>query len=952
MTMLLITPFAEHRSYVIKYAGKWPHCSNIQCFAGHTLAEMQSACDRFSQCTGFTFLQDATFGDGCLKDCGGLEYGGYGEGDSDYHVKIVGPVQDHESNTLRQSAIPTPSGVERKIFRATLATSDAGVGTFGGDSFTRIKSDQTSQSAGPLSVATSTHQYSLWHVGKRPPCSNIQCLAGRMLDEMESACHGTEKCTGFTFTRNATRGGGCLKACSTVHTSSADASTASEDYWPDLWVSASFNLGELHSKPHSPRHSSVPPPAMYRIKYPGKWPHCENIRCHSSVSILEMQTECDQEWDCNGFSFDQNGTLGSVSDGALRSGCLKSCAGRQYGGFGAGDADYWAPSDDEVAVPSGQTAARDAPRSNKYRRKYVSMWPHCSNIQCLAEQTLEEMQSDCDRVEQCTGFTFMHNVTFGEGCLKDCGGREYGGYGEGDSDYWSKPPVRLVLNQLPDRPIDPRLLAPTTTPLPAMFAGAWVAWKQRPPTRSDYPVARKLHKRDCARELDRIRPWQWENFWNSEHWMCAEAFQGEMFTLTAFILLNGVRMDGAPANIRDFPLLWFQNGHALTSTFGAPASITLQSAATGIALSVFVSDPTFADLHHDTGVSMLLLLRPPRVQALPGWPEMFDRHTTGELPKGAWWVDEWLCPALGLTIGGVLHLGGYDASEYFEKYSPHSVAFVEMQEQMVRKMKENLGHLPMVKLIHGAVTDKMASEQSSCEFYVTNNMISSSLQPPAEVMLAVDPGQRMTYKGRSHCFTLDWLVTNEELQAYNFLVMDIEGSELLALQGGVEYLKTTVHAVELEASFRQRQQGAPTKPQLDLFLWENGFVSIRAEIGLEQWGDVVYLNWRRLGLASAPTCSSYVTKVVISLVAESLGTDVAGLFSSSGSAETAICTMMTLSANYNVLKSELFPQQFGVAADRELETRIRSLDGDFNKQGEAFVRSLSRIMERTRSSGV
>jgi hypothetical protein len=96
IAMLFRMPTAERRPYVTKLVGKWPHCSNIQCLAGRTLAEMQSACDAAELCSGFSFTQNASVGDGCLKDCGVREYGGYGKGDSDYWTLQSG-VSDSES---------------------------------------------------------------------------------------------------------------------------------------------------------------------------------------------------------------------------------------------------------------------------------------------------------------------------------------------------------------------------------------------------------------------------------------------------------------------------------------------------------------------------------------------------------------------------------------------------------------------------------------------------------------------------------------------------------------------------------------------------------------------------------------------------------------------------------------------------------------------------------------
>jgi hypothetical protein len=85
---LLLRLSVARREYETKYAGKWPDCSNIQCFDQSTLAEMQASCDGFTQCTGFTFLQDAV-GNGCLKQCGQELGTGYDEGPYAYWAPVT-----------------------------------------------------------------------------------------------------------------------------------------------------------------------------------------------------------------------------------------------------------------------------------------------------------------------------------------------------------------------------------------------------------------------------------------------------------------------------------------------------------------------------------------------------------------------------------------------------------------------------------------------------------------------------------------------------------------------------------------------------------------------------------------------------------------------------------------------------------------------------------------------
>ena len=45
----------------------------------------------------------------------------------------------------------------------------------------------------------------------------------------------------------------------------------------------------------------------------------------------------------------------------------------------------------------------------------------------------------CERSSRCSGFSFdTYRSSYGYGCLKDCRGGEFGGYGRGRYDYWVK----------------------------------------------------------------------------------------------------------------------------------------------------------------------------------------------------------------------------------------------------------------------------------------------------------------------------------------------------------------------------------------------------------------------------------------------------------------------------------------------------------------------------------
>ena len=70
-------------------------------------------------------------------------------------------------------------------------------------------------------------------------------------------------------------------------------------------------------------------------------------------------------------------------------------------------------------------------------KKYTAKWPNCENIMCVtgSKRTLE---IECEKRGKCSGFSFPSGKSNGGGCLKNCEGGEFGGYGSGSHDYWVK----------------------------------------------------------------------------------------------------------------------------------------------------------------------------------------------------------------------------------------------------------------------------------------------------------------------------------------------------------------------------------------------------------------------------------------------------------------------------------------------------------------------------------
>src|SRR5690606_3026296 len=138
------------------------------------------------------------------------------------------------------------------------------------------------------------------------------------------------------------------------------------------------------------------------------------------------------------------------------------------------------------------------------------------------------------------------------------------------------------------------------------------------------------------------------------------------------------------------------------------------------------------------------------------------------------------------------HIG--EEAEAYHRCGITQVAWIEANPELIAPLEAHLagyGH----RVIQALVSDCDAQYR---HFYVTNNKQSSSL---LELKKHQEHYPQITVEHSVPLFTrsLDSLAKEFALQGYNFLNLDIQGAELLALRGArtllseVEYIYTEVN---------------------------------------------------------------------------------------------------------------------------------------------------------------
>lgn len=191
-----------------------------------------------------------------------------------------------------------------------------------------------------------------------------------------------------------------------------------------------------------------------------------------------------------------------------------------------------------------------------------------------------------------------------------------------------------------------------------------------------------------------------------------------------------------------------------------------------------------------------------------------------------------------LQITGILHVGAHtgEEAESYQHCGVNKVVWIEGNPELIPALKDHVvpyGH----QVIQALVTD----HEDIIPFNVTNNFQSSSIFEFG-THTVVSPDVVFTKQIRLRSVRLDKLAANNDFSDLNFLNMDLQGAELLALEGmggllkQFDYIYTEVNVDELYVNCARL-------PELDAFLHAQSFQRVEiAMAGDAGWGDALYVR--------------------------------------------------------------------------------------------------------------
>lgn len=196
-----------------------------------------------------------------------------------------------------------------------------------------------------------------------------------------------------------------------------------------------------------------------------------------------------------------------------------------------------------------------------------------------------------------------------------------------------------------------------------------------------------------------------------------------------------------------------------------------------------------------------------------------------------------------VNITGVVHCGasiGQEVKEY-AKLGVQNMVFIEADPDVYIELKHNLRDYPKAIPINACLSNEDGKE---VVFNIANNGGQSSSILEFGTHSTAHPEVKFIDSITLTTKRLDTLIEefNLNIHEFNFLNMDLQGAEMLALQGLGDYLKYFKYAY-LEVNQREVYKHCAIVEDLDLYLLGHGFRRVETQwSGNHGWGDALYIR--------------------------------------------------------------------------------------------------------------
>jgi FkbM family methyltransferase len=196
---------------------------------------------------------------------------------------------------------------------------------------------------------------------------------------------------------------------------------------------------------------------------------------------------------------------------------------------------------------------------------------------------------------------------------------------------------------------------------------------------------------------------------------------------------------------------------------------------------------------------------------------------------------DYLFKKYSINLKGIIHVGAHECEEIkdYEKYiSRDKILWIEAMPEKVLYNKNKYPNL----LIEQAI---VSNEEIDVEFKYANNGQSSSI---LELGKHSDhyPGIYYIKKFSQKSKLLKNIISNYNID-FNFINLDIQGAELLALKGCGDYLNN-IDYIYTEVNDDYVYKNCALITDLDEYLSKYNFIRYETQFTDYNWGDAFYIK--------------------------------------------------------------------------------------------------------------
>ena len=191
-------------------------------------------------------------------------------------------------------------------------------------------------------------------------------------------------------------------------------------------------------------------------------------------------------------------------------------------------------------------------------------------------------------------------------------------------------------------------------------------------------------------------------------------------------------------------------------------------------------------------------------------------------------------------VNGIIHIGSHDCEERikylsrFDCITDNDIIWIDALKHKVEEMKTQNSS---IRIFNECIGDK---DNDLVTFKVPNNLQSSSFLKLKDYLIEhPDIHEIASIDMRTKTLKTFYDENKLNYDKYNFMALDIQGAELLALKGAGEILNS-VEYIYIEVNTKELYENCALLPEIDEYLSKFGFTRDNILMTEHGWGDAFY----------------------------------------------------------------------------------------------------------------